>query len=129
MTSSLKTAALLGALAVAIGAFGAHGLKSMVGPEELVTFNTGVRYHFYHVFALGLAAVLFGNPNVREPWLRRAVGAWVIGIILFSGSLYLLTLQEYVGIPSAILGPITPIGGLFFIVGWVCLFLTPKRMA
>lgn len=129
MTSSLKTAALLGALAVAIGAFGAHGLKSMVGPEELLTFNTGVRYHFYHVFALGLAAVLFDKPNVREPWLRRAVGAWVIGIILFSGSLYLLTLQEYVGIPSAILGPITPIGGLFFIVGWVCLFLTPKRMA
>lgn len=126
MNKYLRLAALLGALAVVIGAFGAHGLKALVGPEELVTFNTGVRYHFYHVLAMGLAVVLSGRNGIREKWLTRAVIAWAIGILLFSGSLYLLTLSEQTGIPMALLGPITPIGGLFFIAGWVCLFLAPS---
>lgn len=123
----LRLTALLGALAVAIGAFGAHGLKELVGPEELATFNTGVRYHFYHVFAMGLAAVLMAQPNLNPKRLTQASWAWFIGILLFSGSLYLLTLKEQIGIPSSILGPITPIGGLFFIGGWVLLFLAPRR--
>jgi uncharacterized membrane protein YgdD (TMEM256/DUF423 family) len=122
----LRLTALLGALAVAIGAFGAHGLKELVGPEELATFNTGVRYHFYHVFAMGLAAVLMAQPNLNQKRLTQASWAWVTGILLFSGSLYLLTLEQQIGIPSSILGPITPIGGLFFIGGWVLLFLAPR---
>jgi len=94
-----------------------------------VTFNTGVRYHFYHVFALGLAAALWGRAEISQAWLSRAGWAWGVGILLFSGSLYLLTLQDYVGIPSAVLGPVTPIGGLFFIVGWICLLVAPKANA
>lgn len=129
MTNLLRLTALLGALAVAIGAFGAHGLKNLVDTDQLVTFNTGVRYHFYHVFALGIAAALWNRPELNNTWLRRSAWAWGIGILLFSGSLYLLTLQEYAGIPAAVLGPITPIGGLFFIVGWVCFLLAPKREA
>lgn len=122
----MKVIATLGALAVAIGAFGAHGLKELVGPEELATFNTGVRYHFYHTLAMSLAFALATRADMRENRLRQARWAWGIGIGLFSGSLYLLTLEAHIGIPSAVLGPITPIGGLFFIVGWVLLFLAPK---
>lgn len=125
MKNYLRLTALLGALAVAVGAFGAHGLKTLVGPEDLVTFNTGVRYHFYHVLAMGLAVVLLRVPGVRTVWLRRALLAWAVGILLFSGSLYLLTLRAQIGIPASVLGPITPIGGLFFIAGWGFLFFAP----
>lgn len=129
MKNLLRLTALLGALAVAIGAFGAHGLKSLVDADQLITFNTGVRYHFYHVFALGLAAALWGRADISQTWLSRAGWAWGLGILLFSGSLYLLTLQEYVGLPAAVLGPITPLGGLFFIGGWTCLLVAPKGRA
>lgn len=125
MRNQLRLTAVLGALAVAIGAFGAHGLKAIVGPEQLVTFNTGVRYHFYHVLAMGLAVALSSLPSVSAKWLRRAITAWGVGILLFSGSLYLLTLSGQTGLPSSVLGPITPVGGLFFMVGWVFLFLAP----
>lgn len=127
MTNHLRLVALLGALAVAFGAFGAHGLKSLVGPDQLVAFHTGVRYHFYHVLAMGLAVALSAQPHLRTAWLRRAILAWGLGILLFSGSLYLLTLSERTGLPSAVLGPITPVGGLFFIAGWVFLLLAPKN--
>ena len=125
----MRIIAILGALAVAIGAFGAHGLKELVGPEELATFNTGVRYHFYHALAMGLAFALASRADMRADRLRQARWAWGIGIGLFSGSLYLLTLEAQLGIPAAVLGPITPIGGLFFIIGWVLLFLAPKSKA
>lgn len=125
----MRIIAILGALAVAIGAFGAHGLKELVGPEQLATFNTGVRYHFYHTLAMGLAFALANRADMRANRLLQARWAWGVGIGLFSGSLYLLTLEAQIGIPAAILGPITPIGGLFFIVGWVLLFLAPKQAA
>lgn len=127
MQNLLRLTALIGALAVAIGAFGAHGLKTLVGPEELATFNTGIRYHFYHVLAMAAACALWSSPLVRKDWLRRAIYCWSIGILLFSGSLYLLTLSDIIGIPSSILGPVTPLGGVFFIVGWALLFLAPGR--
>lgn len=122
MKSQLKLTALLGALAVAIGAFGAHGLKAMVSPENLEIFRTGVTYHFYHVLAMGLALALWSVPGVGRQWLRRAIWCWAGGILLFSGSLYLLSLREVLSVPVAVLGPITPLGGLFFIAGWVLLF-------
>ena len=123
----LRLAAGLGTLAVALGAFGAHGLKTLVDAPALDTFQTGVRYHFYHTFAIAIAALLAGRSGFSERWLTRAVGAWAIGILLFSGSLYLLTLRDYHPVPAGLLGPITPLGGLAFIAGWVMLGLSSRR--
>lgn len=129
MQNSIRLFAALGALAVALGAFGAHGLKAMVGPEAIETYATGIRYHFYHVFAIGFSVVLAQFPGFSVKPLRRAVWTFGIGILLFSGSLYLLSLREVHGIPVAFLGPVTPIGGLFFIAGWVFLFLSPIKLS
>ena len=118
----LRTAAVLGVLAVTLGAFGAHGLKKIVPPETLGTFETGVRYQFYHTLALLAIAILFEKFPLRS--IRYAGICFITGIVLFSGSLYLLTLLQAtntVGLRG--IGAITPIGGVFFIVGWICLFL------
>lgn len=118
----LQSASLLGALAVALGAFGAHALKRVV-PEAVVNiFETGVRYQFYHVFALLLAGILYNNFSGK--WMLWAGNLFIIGIILFSGSLYLLTWLKAsgkTGLDWA--GIITPFGGLAFIAGWVCMFI------
>src|SRR5688572_9762061 len=82
----LRTAAVLGALAVALGAFGAHGLKQVVPPETVSTFETGVRYQFYHTFALLVVGILFSGK-----WMKYAGICFLTGIVLFSGSLYALT--------------------------------------
>jgi uncharacterized membrane protein YgdD (TMEM256/DUF423 family) len=118
----LQTAAMLGALAVALGAFGAHGLKKIVPPETITTFETGVRYQFYHVFALLAVAILFGSFPGKN--LQYAGICFIIGTILFSGSLYVLTaLQATQTVGMRGIGAITPIGGVFFIAGWIFLFL------
>jgi uncharacterized membrane protein YgdD (TMEM256/DUF423 family) len=118
----LRLAALLGILAVVLGAFGAHGLKKIVPPETITTFETGVRYQFYHVFALLAVGILFERfPN---KWLRYAGNCFAFGILLFSGSLYVLTAlkaTDTVGLSG--IGAITPFGGLFFIAGWLLVFL------
>ncbi|RPD41564.1 DUF423 domain-containing protein [Chitinophaga barathri] len=115
-------AALLGALAVILGAFGAHKLKELVPPETVSTFQTGVTYQFYHVFALLAVGILYAHtPGPQLVWAGRL---FLAGILLFSGSLYVLTLlkaTETVGLRG--IGAITPIGGLAFIAGWVCLLL------
>ena len=103
--------AALGALAVAIGAFGAHGLRDMVTPDQLQVFETGVRYHFYHALALVLVGV-FGLAT--STGATGAAWSFVAGIAIFSGSLYVMTLTG-----MRWLGAITPIGGVAFIVGWV----------
>jgi uncharacterized membrane protein YgdD (TMEM256/DUF423 family) len=118
----LRTAAWLAAIAVALGAFGAHGLKKIVPPDTVSSFETGVRYQFYHVIALLVTGILL--EKFPGKWLLRAGYAFIIGILLFSGSLYLLTAikaTEQVGVQGV--GIITPIGGVFFILGWVCLAL------
>jgi uncharacterized membrane protein YgdD (TMEM256/DUF423 family) len=118
----LQWAAVLGALAVALGAFGAHSLKQYVLVETISTFETGVRYQFYHVFALLLAGVLW--ERFPGKWMRYAGYCFLIGILLFSGSLYLLTFLKAtntIGLTG--LGIITPFGGVFFIGGWICLLL------
>jgi uncharacterized membrane protein YgdD (TMEM256/DUF423 family) len=106
--------ATLGALGVAAGAFGAHGLKGRLAPEMLVVFETGVRYHLIH--ALGLLAVAWASTR----WESRAIPAagwlFVAGILLFSGSLYAMCLTAL-----RALGAITPIGGVAFILGWLLL--------
>ena len=117
----LVTASVLGALAVALGAFGAHGLKKIVPAETVATFQTGVQYQMYHVFALLATGIVFERfPNKLMRW---AGTAFIIGIILFSGSLYALTLlkaTDTVGLNG--IGIITPFGGISFILGWLLLF-------
>lgn len=116
----LTWGALLAGLAVALGAFGAHGLKKLVPPETVTTFETGVRYQVYHALALLLAGLV--AERLPSVWVKRAAWCFLIGILLFSGSLYLLTAlkaTDTVGLSG--LGAITPVGGMFFIAGWVCL--------
>jgi len=112
----LMTASALLALAVALGAFGAHGLKSQLSSDMLQPFKTGVDYHFYHALGLlliGILAVSFPSDLIK--WSAILLTA---GIVLFSGSLYALAIS---GIKW--LGAITPFGGISFIAGWVLLFL------
>jgi uncharacterized membrane protein YgdD (TMEM256/DUF423 family) len=114
-------AALFGGLAVALGAFGAHALEARLTPRLLEIFETGVRYHFYHALALIAVVVALGRwPQSNLP----VIAGWlfVAGIVIFSGSLYLLALT---GIRW--LGAITPIGGVAFIAGWLCLALAAGR--
>lgn len=107
-------AAALLALAVALGAFGAHALKANLTEEYLEVYKTGVQYHFYHALGLLLVGVLaISNPS---KWLSRSAFLLALGILLFSGSLYVLAIT---GIKS--LGMITPFGGVSFIAGWVLL--------
>lgn len=115
MRHIIKYAAVSGALVVAIGAFGAHGLKEfLIETQRLETFETAVKYHFYHTLAL-LFIGLFNN-RYNSKWLNYAAISMVFGIIIFSGSLYILCLTQ-----ASWLGVITPIGGLFFITGWLLL--------
>jgi uncharacterized membrane protein YgdD (TMEM256/DUF423 family) len=116
----LITAFLLCGLAVALGAFGAHGLKRLVSPLQIETFKTGVQYHFYHAFAIALAAIV--SQFVDSQQIRRAMRLFLIGIVLFSGSLYGLTFAEVAGTEGVRwLGAVTPIGGVLFIYGWFLL--------
>ena len=123
----LRTAFILGAITVALGAFGAHKLKEMVNAEALAVYQTGILYQFIHLVALAIAGIVYREyPN----GLVKASGLlFLAGIILFSGSLYILTYATASG--SAGLnwvGPVTPIGGVCFIAGWICLALgTGKR--
>lgn len=117
----LAVGALLGGIAVALGAFGAHGLKKIVPADTVNTFQTGVQYQMYHALALIAVAIVFEKfPNKLMIW---AGAAFCIGILLFSGSLYLLTILKATGkVGMEGVGIITPFGGLFFIVGWLLLF-------
>ena len=118
MERFLFTAGAAAALvAVALGAFGAHALRDRLSPDLLVIFETGVRYHFYHALALFAAAY----AAARWPEGAATITGWlfIAGIVLFSGSLYLLALTN-----TRWLGAITPLGGLAFIAGWVTLAWT-----
>jgi uncharacterized membrane protein YgdD (TMEM256/DUF423 family) len=108
----LLIACILGALSVALGAFAAHGLKKMVDAYYLEIFEKGVKYQFYHTFAILAIGILinqFSNTNFNLP-----VYLFLAGIFFFSGSLYIMTFTQ-----PKWLGPITPIGGLCFIAGWL----------
>lgn len=118
----IRTAAIIGLLSVAFGAFAAHALKELLSEYAVNIFETGVRYQFYHVFALLAAGILYKEfPN---KFIRWSGIFFIIGIILFSGSLYFLTYVKGTVMPGyKWLGPITPIGGLSFILGWIFLFV------
>ena len=113
----LLAGALAGFVGVAFGAFGAHGLRGRLSPDMLAVFETGVRYQMYHALALMLTAALMMPGRIESDRAAAAAGwLFVAGIVLFSGSLYLLAVT---GI--TVLGAITPIGGVAFLLGWACL--------
>jgi len=119
----LLLGAILGFLGVALGAFGAHGLRSRLTPEMLAVFETGVRYQMYHVFALLIVSAAIGHlGNARL--LTLAGWLFFSGVLLFSGSLYALALSGV-----TILGAVTPIGGLAFLGGWACLAIAALALA
>ena len=116
-------AAAFCAFAVLIGAFGAHGLKQVLSSESLNAFETGVRYHFYHSFALLFTGILW--DRFRTKWIKYAGYSFIAGIVLFSGSLYALAFLRASGNTGwKNIGIITPLGGLFFIAGWIFLIVT-----
>lgn len=126
-TKKLSIIGLLGAVAVALGALGAHFLKSKL-PTGLITidqlngFDTAVKYQMYHTLAM-LALVLL-SKNISHKFINWAYNCFLIGIIMFSGSLYFLCTRNLFGAEwLKVLGPITPIGGLFFIAGWIFIAL------
>lgn len=118
----LVFAAIFGALSVVFGAFGAHALKALISEQALANWQTAVNYQFFHSLAL---LILSNKPESKE--LNRVSWFFVLGILLFSGSLYALSLREITNLPISFLGPITPIGGLLFIIGWVMLLLSGLR--
>ncbi|WP_442846852.1 DUF423 domain-containing protein [Leeuwenhoekiella sp. H156] len=116
----LITGAILGLLAVILGAFGAHGLKESLTPEALNSFETGVRYQMYHALLMLLAAASFSLP---EKALKALFYLLLSGILLFSGSIYLLTTKSLTGIDISAVAWVTPIGGALLIAGWALLVL------
>jgi len=117
----IKTAAILGALSVALGAFAAHTLKGSISAYALEIFETAVKYQFYHVFALLAAGILY--KEFSNNFLRWSGRLFIAGIILFSGSLYFLAFVKAAVIPGYNwIGAITPLGGLCFILGWLFIF-------
>jgi len=118
----IKTAAFIGLLSVALGAFAAHALRNLVSDYAVNIFETAVRYQFYHVFALLAAGIIYKDyPNKFIKWSGIL---FITGIILFSGSLYFLAIIKAIVLPGyKWLGPVTPVGGAFFILGWLFLFI------
>jgi uncharacterized membrane protein YgdD (TMEM256/DUF423 family) len=119
------TASLLGVLAVIAGAFGAHALKASLSARQLEIWQTAVQYQFYHVFALLFLSTF---TRFKNKLIVSTYYLFTFGILLFSGSLYLLACRDLIGMPGlAVLGPITPIGGLLFIIGWIFLAFAAFR--
>lgn len=112
------TASILIAITIAIGAFGAHGLKKLVDASSLASFETGVRYQMYH--ALGLFVIGL-TPSISEIVKRRIFRLFILGIVLFSGSIYVLSLGDVLPFSVKGIAFLTPLGGLLFIVGWIVL--------
>lgn len=119
----LALAALSGFFAVALGAFGAHALKQRLSADMLAVYETAVQYHFYHTLAL-VAVALLAIYGVQGSLLKASGWLFFVGLILFSGSLYALALSGV-----KILGAITPLGGLCFLAGWLCLAVAAIRAA
>ena len=115
--TALTAGAVFAALAVITGAFGAHALKQILPEQQLLVFETGVRYQFYHSFALLVTGIAFSSFPYKS--LKIATTLFIIGILFFSGSLYVLPFLVNAGINPGAAGIITPIGGLLLIAGWL----------
>lgn len=117
--------AFFGGLAVTLGAFGAHGLQKITEEENVLHgFQTGVQYQMYHALALIGVALIPLTSGYAAKWLKWTANCFITGIVLFSGSLYLLTFLK-IQDSSAVkmVGPVTPVGGVFFIAGWLFLVI------
>ena len=112
-------AALSGAVAVALGAFGAHGLKPFLDEYQMDIYNKAVFYQLIHT----IVVVIVSISAPKGKWMKRSTIAMLLGVLFFSGSLYLLATAHLTGIQKAFIGPVTPVGGLLFITGWIELSL------
>lgn len=121
----LIIAALTGLTSVVLGAFGAHGLRPFFTPELLNMWEKAVQYQFYHTLAI-ITCIMYLKRE-QSPWVQNAAICFFVGILLFSGSLYLLATRHLTGIPTVVLGPITPVGGFFFIAGWVMILINALK--
>ena len=121
----ILTASFFGVIAVILGAFGAHGLEGKISEYHIDTWQTANEYHFYHTFALLFLSTF---SRAKSQSIRVSFIFFTVGILLFSGSLYLLSVRELLGITKVgLLGPITPLGGVCFIVGWIGLFVAALK--
>jgi len=116
----IPTAAIIGMTAIVLGAFGAHALKKVLTIEQLVTFETGVKYQMYHALFLLFVAIA---PHVSENAKRGILYLVIFGVLFFSGSIYLLATDDLIAFNAKSIGFITPIGGLLLIVAWFWLFI------
>ncbi|MXV15928.1 DUF423 domain-containing protein [Hufsiella ginkgonis] len=124
--SFVITACVFGLIAVVLGAFGAHGLKDKLAADQLENWKTGVSYQFYHTLAILFLASLSGDMD--KGWVNYSFICFVVGILFFSGSLYLLSTRSLTGITATrILGPVTPVGGLAFVLGWAFLLVSALK--
>mgnify|MGYP003544297307 FL=1 len=115
----LLVAAFLGVTAIILGAFGAHALKKVLSVEQLATFEVGVRYQMYHaLFLLFIGTFTFLGEKERSIIFYLTI----VGVLFFSGSIYLLATNTITNLKTKFLGPVTPIGGLFLVSAWVYLF-------
>lgn len=121
----LILAAFAGLTSVILGAFGAHGLKPFLTPDLLNMWEKAVQYQFYHTLAI-ITCIIYLKREYSH-WVQNAAICFFIGILLFSGSLYLLATRQLTDIPVMVLGPITPIGGFFFIAGWVMILINALK--
>ena len=120
------TASILVATSIMLGAFGAHALKELITAERLLTFEVGVRYQMY----IALSLLVFAICEDRFQFEIRLVRILMLaGIVLFSGSIYLIALSDYWGLNTKILGPLTPIGGLCIILGWTVFIYRVSKVA
>jgi uncharacterized membrane protein YgdD (TMEM256/DUF423 family) len=119
----LAIAAILGGLSVAGGAFASHALQDQLTERAIEVFGTGVRYQMYHALALLAVALLLNTAKQAVPLMTAAGWLFIVGVVLFSGSLYLISLA---GIKAV--GPVTPIGGVALMAGWACLAIAAFRL-
>ena len=117
----ILTATLFGVIAIILGAFGAHALKAILTPEQLTSFETGVRYQMYHAFFLFFVA---SRKELSLRALRVIYNLVLAGVLFFSGSIYLLTTKNVTSVDFKIIGFVTPIGGLLLIFAWLVLLAT-----
>ena len=115
---TLIIGAVYGLTSVILGAFGAHALKKVISAEKLVSFETGVRYQMYAAFFLLIVGYILKFETTSEKWISILM---IAGTFIFSVTIYLLAFSEVMSIPSKIIGPLTPLGGLLMIISWAML--------
>lgn len=127
---NLRIAFILLALAVVLGAFGAHALKERLAEDSLKVWNTAVLYHFIHAIGIIMIVIISNIGWLSERGTKWSIRSLFAGIAFFSVSLYFLSTRDITALPVSWLGPITPIGGLFFIGGWlIAAFSLKKQVA